>query len=297
MTRRQFLRLGLGLAGAYVAGRVTYCAGWEKHDLHLTRWTVPLRRLPAALSGLRVVHFSDVHILPTLPREYVRRALRIVADAGADLAVFTGDLLSAPLRYLSAYRQAFSQVHAPCGKYAVLGNHDYHGHRHERVIGFLRQTGWEVLRNESRRLPGSAEAWLVGIDDPVTDRDDFTQAMEGVPVEAFHLMLAHTPDVVVPAAQYGGDLLLAGHTHGGQVVLPFVGPPLIPSEYGARYAWGLFDYGAMRMEVTRGIGMVPPRVRFNCPPEVALLTLVRDEQFPYHNGPTKSCGPWMSRAR
>lgn len=295
MTRRHFLKLSLGLAGAYVAGRATYCAGWERFDLRLTRWTVPLRRLPAALHGLRVAHFSDVHVHPVIPQEYVLRALRAVAALRADLVVFTGDLLSAPARHLSAYRQALRDIHAPFGKYAVPGNHDYKGRRNEQLNRFLQQTDWQVLRNESRPLPGGSGAWLIGLDDPVTGRDDFDRAMDPVPLDAFRLMLVHTPDVVQAAAQCGTDLLLAGHTHGGQVVLPFLGPPLVPSEYGAEYAWGLYDHGTMRMEVTRGVGLTPPRVRFDCPPEIALLTLVRDPQFPYRNGRTRGCGPWMSR--
>ncbi len=297
MTRRHFLKLGLGLAGAYVAGRATYCAGWERFDLRLTRWTVPLRRLPAALHGLRIVHFSDVHINPLMPQDYALRALRAVAGIGADLVVFTGDLLSAPARHLSAYQRALWEIRAPLGKYAVPGNHDYKGRRSMQLNHFLQEAGWQVLRNESRPLSGKGEAWIIGLDDPVTGRDDFDRAMDTVPLDVFRLMLVHTPDVVQAAAQCGTDLLLAGHTHGGQVVLPFVGPPLVPSDYGPQYAWGLYDRRGMRMEVTRGVGMTPPRVRFNCPPEIALLTLLCDPQFPYRNGRTQGCGPWMSRLR
>lgn len=297
MTRRQFVKLSLGLAGAYVAGRVTYSVGWEKYDLRLTRWTVPLRRLPVGLSGLRVALFSDVHLNQAIPQEYVLHALDVIGRLGADLVVFAGDLLSDRLRYLPPYQGAFTGITAPFGKYAVLGNRDYQGRRSEPLIAFLEDTGWQVLRNENRRLPGSARAWMVGIDDPVSGRDDVERAVAGIPDEAFRLFVAHSPDVIGPVAQHGGDLLLAGHTHGGQIVLPFVGAPWVPSEYSSTYAWGMFDHGLMRMVVTRGVGVVPPRLRFNCPPEVVLLTLVRDPQFPYRDGKTHGCGPWMTRAR
>ena len=297
MTRRHFVKLGLGLAGAYVVGRGTYCAGWEKYDLRLTQWRIPLRRLPAALSGLRIAHFSDLHIHPDLPSDYLARALRTVSSTGADLVVFTGDLLGGRLRELPAYREAFTRIRAPYGQYAVLGNRDFQGRRIEPLIAFWRECGWELLRNESRSLPGHEDFRIVGIDDPVTGRDDFARGVEGLPPEAFRLVLAHTPDAIESAANYGSDLLLVGHTHGGQIVLPFLGAPLVPSDYGGLYAWGLFDYGATRMVVSRGVGCIPPRIRFDCPPEVGLLTLVRDEQFPYHDGPTRGCGPWMRRAR
>jgi predicted MPP superfamily phosphohydrolase len=295
MTRRHFTKLGLGLAGAYVAARATYCAEWEKYDLRLTRWRVPLRRLPAALSGMQIAHFSDIHVHPAIPAEYVLRALRVVGSSGADLALFTGDLLSGRLGLLPAYREALTAIRPRYGKYAVLGNRDYQGRRVEPLIAFWRECGWELLRNESRPLPGHEDARIVGIDDPVTGRADFDKAVAGLSEGAFRLMLAHTPDAVADAAGHGGDLLLAGHTHGGQIVLPFIGPPLVPCDTGNEYAWGMFDYDSMWMIVSRGVGVVAPRIRFDCPPEVGLLTLVRDEQLPYHHGATPGCGPWMRR--
>ena len=296
MTRRHFVKLGLGVAGACVAGRAVYFAKWETYDLRLTQWRVPLRGLPAELSGLRIAHFSDLHIEVPLPAEYARRALRVVGNAGADLVLFTGDLLSGRIRDLPAYREDFTRVAARYGKFAVLGNRDYQGHRIGPIIDFWCECGWQVLRNESRPLAGRADCHLVGIDDPVTGRDDFEQATKGLPAEGFRLILAHTPDAVEDAAGHRGDLMLAGHTHGGQIVLPLIGPPLVPSDYGNRYAWGMFDYGEMRMIVSRGVGVTTPRLRFDCPPEVGLLTLLRDENFPYRNGPTVGCGPWMRRA-
>lgn len=277
MTRRQFVKLTAGLAGAYLAGRVTYSLGWERYDLRLTSWTLPLRRLPPELHGLRVALFSDLHLYHDTPPEYVGRVLQVVGSQRADLVVFAGDLLSDRLRYLPPYQAAFAAVGARYGKYAVLGNRDHQGRRVEPLISFLQGAGWEVLRNESRRLSDWAPAWVVGVDDPVSGRDDLARALAGVPGEAFRLVVAHSPDVVQAVAERGGDLLLAGHTHAGQIVLPVVGAPWVPSEYGSAHAWGAFEHGPLRLVVTRGVGVVPPRVRFNCPPEVVLLTLVGEE--------------------
>lgn len=298
MTRRQFLKLTVGLAGAYVAGRATYCAAWEKYDLRLTQWAVPLPRLPADLHGLRLAHFSDLHVHPNLPPEYVDSVLRVIAGLGADLVVFTGDLLSAKATFLHPHRAAFAAVQAARGKYAVLGNHDYYFRRTEPVLDFLRETGWQVLRNENLLLPGTAgRVSLIGLDDPVTGRDDFSQALRDLPAETVRVMLAHTPDIIEAAAGNEVDLVLAGHTHGGQVVLPFLGPPAVPSEYGAKYAWGLFNCRGARLVVTRGVGTVLPNVRFNCPPEVVLLTLARGDWPLSAGGPARDLRPYVRRAR
>ncbi|HEY3397195.1 MAG TPA: metallophosphoesterase [Armatimonadota bacterium] len=278
MTRKQFLKLGLGLAGAYVVGGTGARVLWEKYDLRLTEWEVPLPRLPRDLEGLRVAHLSDLHLSPEVPFDYLVESLEKSSQLGADVVVLTGDILSTYYKLIEPYRAALAAVSAPRGKYAVLGNHDYFSRRTRAVVTMLQETGWTVLRNESVPLPGTGgRVWLLGLDDPVTGHDDMDKTMHGVPPEAVRVMLAHTPDVIGPAAEHHVDLLLAGHTHGGQVVLPFIGPLAVPSEYGAKYAWGLFDYAGTRLEVTRGVGLVPPRVRFNCPPEIALLTLRRGE--------------------
>jgi hypothetical protein len=254
--------------------------------------------LPADLHGLRLAHFSDLHIHPNLPAGYVDGALRVVADLAADLVVFTGDLLSAKGSFLQPHRAAFAAVQAPRGKYAVLGNHDYYYRRTEPVLEFFRETGWQVLRNEHLPVPGTeGRLSLIGLDDPVTGRDDFSQALRDLPAEALRLMLAHSPDIIETAAGHEVDLVLAGHTHGGQVVLPFLGPPAVPSEYGAKYAWGLFNCRGTRLVVTRGVGTVLPNVRFNCPPEVVLLTLARGDWPLSPGGPARDLRPYVRRAR
>lgn len=298
MTRRQFLKLAGGAAGAYVVGRATYFSVWEAYDLRVTEWHVPLPRLPAALNGLRLAHLSDIHLCQSLPYDYLASAVELSGQLGATAVLLTGDILSAPPGLLEQFAEVFSRPKAPRGKYAVLGNHDFYHHRTESVCDFLAETGWQVLRNQSLPLPGTEEqVWLVGVDDPVTSRDDLPAALEGVPEPVVRVVLTHTPDLIEPAAAAGVDLMLAGHTHGGQVVLPFLGPPVVPSMYGSKYAWGLFDHGGTRMVVSRGVGMIPPRVRFNCPPEIGLLTLYRGDRTLPSGGPPRDYRPQVRRLR
>ena len=298
MTRRQFTKILLGATAAYVTGRTIYFAGWERYDLHISQWRVPLPRLPADLEGLRLSLISDLHLSPGLSRNYVLSTLQVVSQLGAEAILLAGDVLSAVPSHLEQYRRAFTDVQAPAGKYAVLGNHDFLYHRSEPIVEFLNETGWQVLRNESLPLPATHErVWLVGVDDPVTSHDDLEKALADAPKQSVHVLLSHTPDLIEPAATAGVDLMLAGHTHGGQVVAPFLGPLVVPSQYGAKYAWGLFDYQGTRMVVTRGVGMVTPHIRFNCPPEIALLTLHRGDRELSAGGPERDFRPQIRRAR
>ena len=298
MTRRQFLKMGLGAAGALVLGRGAYSLWHERWDLHVTEWEVPLPRLPADLESLRLVLISDPHVSAHLPRDYAFSALQLSGQLGGQAILMTGDLLSAPPNLLKQYRKSFTEVAAPRGKYAVLGNHDFFYERSQPVIQFFRQTGWQVLGNQSAPLPGTdGRIWIVGVHDPVTGNDDLEQALARVPEKAVRVVLSHTPDLIESAAAADVDLMLAGHTHGGQVVLPFIGPPVVPSKYGAKYAWGLFDYRGTRMVVTRGLGMIQPLVRFNCPPEIAILNLYRGDRKLSQGGPERDFRPQIRRAR
>lgn len=278
MTRRRFLKLLSGVAGLYGVGRFTYSALWERYDLRVTTWDVPLPRLPRQFNGLRIAHIADVHLCPELPHDYIVSTMRLLGELGADIVAFSGDLLSAGRKYLHPYLDIFAQPQASYGKYAVLGNHDFVCDRSAPVTEFLQDAGWQVLRNRSVPLPGAGGAvWVVGVEDMSTGSPNLYKAVEGIPERAVRILLAHQPDFIDKAVEAGLDLMLCGHTHGGQVVLPLIGPPVVPSKYGATYAWGLFDRDGTRMQVTRGVGMSSPHIRFNCPPEIAILTLRRGD--------------------
>lgn len=277
MHRRRFLTLmGGGVAGLAAAG-VCYGQGQDTWDLRLTCWRVPVPRLPHSLDGVRVAHLSDFHVGDDVPASFVVQALEMAQAAKPDLIALTGDFVSYNWKNLEHVQPALSRLQAPLGVYACLGNHDDFCDRAKYITRGLEDCGIEVLTNASRRLPGHKDAWMVGIDDPCTERHDFDRALKGVPHKDFRLLLAHSPEIADAAAELSVDLVLAGHTHGGQVNLPLVGPPVVPTKYGPRYAWGLFDCHGTRLVVSRGVGVVEPVIRFRCPPEVGLLTLCRSD--------------------
>jgi predicted MPP superfamily phosphohydrolase len=171
---------------------------------------------------------------------------------------------------------ALARLRGAHGIIAVLGNHDYWTDP-DVVSHLLRDTvGARVLKNETEFIARSGEHLAIaGLDDPVTKNHDFSATLAGVPDRCPTVMLAHTPDITPQAAERGVDLVLAGHTHGGQVVLPWLGPPIVNSKYGRRFAAGLKQVGETQVYTNRGVGMAIVPIRVNCPPEVALITLRR----------------------
>jgi predicted MPP superfamily phosphohydrolase len=274
MNRRDFLRLGVGAAVGGL-GWVAYDLARERYALRVVRWRLAIPHLPPTLAGLRIAHLSDLHAGPCTPWWLVERAVALAQAEAPDLVFLTGDYVSLPWHQARRpLEKTLAGLRARLGVFAVLGNHDWVFKRHRPVVEALRGAGATVLANEARAVQvGSAELWIAGVDDPVTARDNLPQALDSVPREAPVLLLAHTPDIIVAAADAAVAAVFAGHTHGGQVNLPLLGPPVVPSKYGRRFAAGRFRVGNTVMYVTRGVGMVPPLIRFRCPPEVALLTL------------------------
>jgi hypothetical protein len=275
MDRRRFVSTAsVAMAGVAVTG-LACASGDTTWDLGLSRLEVPVPRLPAALDGLRIAHLTDLHCGRDVPAAFVNRALAMAADTHADMIALTGDFVSYDWRNLRRVRAALQALRAPRGVFACLGNHDTLYSRAPHVTRILQDCGIRVLSNEALPLDDAGALWVIGIADPTTQQHDFDAALRHVPQGACKVLLSHAPDIADAAADLALDLALVGHTHGGQVNLPLIGPPIVPTRYGPRFAAGLFSVRGTRLFVNRGVGIVPPVGRFRCPPEVALLTLRR----------------------
>lgn len=293
MARRALLRAGCGGAlAALSAGLLgpAYSLVVEPGWLEITRPTVWLPHLPAYLDGITIAQLSDLHVTPQRGADLARRAVAVVNGEHPDLIVLTGDYVTHSADYVTLCAEALAPLAAPLGVYAVLGNHDVWTDA-DRVAAGLAEVGIAVLRDRALALsvpPG--RLWLVGIDDlgytnrPWARCDAFealwrdalahgAEMLEALPSDEPRLLLVHNPDVyeVLPARRV--DLALSGHTHGGQVRLPVLGAPLLPSCYGNKYAAGLVQAPRWPVYVNRGLGTVSPPVRLNCRPEVTILTL------------------------
>lgn len=279
ISRRSFLKkavyalAGLGLAS--VAGYM-YSRYAEPGWLQTKFVTIKLKRLPAAFDGIRIVHFSDVH----LGFHYTVEQLSSLADRiqalSPDLICFTGDLFDMNIGSDAAPAiQALSRLQAPLGKGAVLGNHDYYGKEPDKIQAILSDGGFSVLMNRSIPLErGQDRIWLAGVDDMWDGRPDLPRTLQSVSDNECVILLSHCPDYADLALKRPVDLQLSGHSHGGQVRLPLLGAVVLPA-YGKKYADGHYALGGGKLQVytNRGIGVSVYPVRFNCRPELTVITL------------------------
>lgn len=299
-SRRRFLRFGCQtLLGGLLLGTASglYARFGEPGWLQIEQTTVLLPSLPTALDGMTIGQLSDLHVGSAADATLVKDAVRLLNAESPDLIVLTGDFVTGNAAYGATAAEALSDLHAPEGVYAVLGNHDIWTDA-DSIAAALTQSGISVLRDERRRLlVGDSPLWLLGIEDrghtgfsSLRDLGDFdafyrrwqdaARALTGllteVPASDSRLLLVHNPDFVEMLPSDRIDLALSGHTHGGQVRFPFLGAPFVPSCFGQRFVSGLVEGTYTQVYVSRGVGSIPPKVRFNCRPEVTILTLIRE---------------------
>ncbi len=274
--RRPGLRLVVWLLTLAAGLALAVYAFWiEPRSLVVTRLSLAL---PGLAREVRLVVMADLQ--PAGPFESLESIAAIVDRMNAeegDLVLLLGDYVST--RRLSTgfidphdTVPILGRLEAPLGVYAVLGNHDWWWDGPE-MRRLLTDQGITVLEDASERVEAGAQSlWIAGLSDPVTQAYDLGATLAQVGTDAPVLLLTHTPDVFpdVPAEV---GLTLAGHTHGGQVDLPFLGRPIVPSRFGERFAYGLIEEAGRRLYVTSGIGTAIIPVRFRVPPEIVVLTL------------------------
>jgi len=263
--------LGTGLLGA---GGYIYANQVEPGWVELTPISLTLPHLASEFDGYRIVQISDIHLDIWTPRDRLSQAVEMVNRQSPDLVVITGDFVT----YLAG--QFAADLVAVLGALAslqvtlaVLGNHD-HWTDASVVRQVIAQSGIVELSNAVYTLRrGEAMLHIAGVDDVWERQDRLDLVLAQLPVEGAAILLAHEPDFAdVSAATGRFDLQLSGHSHGGQVIIPFRGPPLLPL-HAQKYPVGRYQVGGMVQYTNRGLGMISPPVRFNCRPEIALFTL------------------------
>jgi predicted MPP superfamily phosphohydrolase len=229
--------------------------------------------LPAAFDGLRIAHLSDLHIGTLTPRPWGMRWARAANAQSPDLTVVTGDIVTSGNAYDEAIADVLGELRAPRGVFSSMGNHDYFGDE-ESLVARLRARGVRVLRNEGVVIEkDGARLWLAAIDDTWTRRDDLGRALAGRPDGAVTVLLAHDPNRFDQAADAGVELVLSGHTHGGQVAVPFVARALNLARIAYKYSLGVYERGRSTLYVHPGLGTTGPPVRLGAAPEVTILLL------------------------
>jgi predicted MPP superfamily phosphohydrolase len=232
--------------------------------------------LPREFHGFRIAHVSDLHFGTWHLAIRDDLVVRAIEGFKPDLIVVTGDLIQKSSSMDEALRFT-TRLASIAPMVVVLGNWDYwSGMNVTLFVEDLKKVGAVVLLNEWIAIErGGSKIYVVGLDDPHTMRDNLERALSRTPPDSFKILLAHSPEAF-KEARGQVDLVLVGHTHGGQVVVPLLGPLYVPlSPDSKRYVKGLFMEGGTAMYVTSGVGCSLLPMRFLCPPEVALITLVK----------------------
>jgi predicted MPP superfamily phosphohydrolase len=252
-----------------------YARLYEPDHLRVARVDVPIAGLPAEADGLRIGHISDPHCDSRHAMMRAARAAHLLMGEKPDIVFMTGDYVTTKpgecIPYMAKMLRPLAA--APRGSYAVLGNHDWWAGDPDGVEKQLTQTGFTVLRNRSVPLKGIKDVWIVGLDQRCNGHQNVNKALHGVPAGATKLLLIHEPDYADEAPE-GFALQFSGHSHGGQVRIPGL-PPIIVPRYSRRYPEGLQQASRHLVYTSRGVGVIGPRFRLFCPPEVAVLRLIR----------------------
>jgi predicted MPP superfamily phosphohydrolase len=277
MTRRDFLKITRNVAiGSAVAGGLTttgYATLFEPNRLKISRVSVTIKRLPPSLEGLKIILMSDFHLFPFTSADLIQQAIRQASTLQPDIALFAGDFVYSEAEAAYELSPILAQLNPKLGSFAVLGNHD-NVKGAEIVQNALTQSGIEVLDNRGITLSvGPSSFYLAGMDSMAAGSPDVRAAFADYRGNKPVLVLAHEPDTIDYYSQRAPiDLQLSGHSHGGQIRLPGIGPVILPP-WGRRYPRGLYRVNDSQLFTSQGIGTVDLPVRINCPPEIAEITL------------------------
>ncbi len=244
--------------------------------IEFTEKEVPLSHLPLTLEGLRIAHLSDLHLSGRVEPEFYREVIREVEALEPDLVLLTGDICDTA-RCLSWIAEILSPLQPRYGKFYILGNHDQRLNNIPELRATVAAAGFVNLGGKVHQLEiDGASVLLAGNElpwfGPAPSNEDLPARSSARGL--FKILLSHSPDQARWACRQGFELMLCGHTHGGQIRFPLVGPVVCPSWYGVRYSAGLFLERSMAVHVSRGVSGLFP-VRWNCMPEVAMLVLRR----------------------
>jgi len=274
ISRRKFLKLGGGMLATGLVGSYPFVI--ERYRIDVNRYRITIKDLPKAFVGFTILHLSDIHYGPFVPLWWLRRVFGVARSLAPDLIALTGDYVRGreSARDLEIIWPELERLKAPWGVRMVLGNHD-HWAGHNRAIELLEGGGCS-LRNRSEVLRrGEDELVIGGVGDYMEDDVLIDQALSDRADNTPRIMLAHNPDTADLPYNSRVDLFLCGHTHGGQVNIPFIGTPVLPVR-NKNYNYGIRHSGRSTLFINKGIGWAMIPIRFNCCPEIAVIELLEE---------------------
>lgn len=250
---------------------VTASARAEARSISITRTALDMRQWPSAFDGLTVAFLTDLHCSRLTPPAFLAQVVEETNRLKPDVILLGGDYVTRHPRYIRPMAEVLSKLKAPLGLYSVLGNHD-NIVSPDMIRSALRQAGAVDVNNGGRWLSlGGDRVRIAGVGDMWEDKPNLQAALSGTTEEDAVILLSHNPDYAVHLTDRRVRLMLSGHTHGGQILLPRIGAVMTNSSYGL--VSGLIDFDTFQLYVSRGLGTVVVPMRYRCPPEIAFLTL------------------------
>lgn len=280
-----------GLRGLVALGVAKGFYNTNASQVLLKRVGIRIKGLPAAFNGFTIGLLSDLHSSFIVSKDLLSSAAGLIMEQKPDIIALTGDFVTGSTKFLSGSTGEFKQenlgkcvealsgIKARFGVYGVLGNHDFWSGQEavESITAqFTKKLGVVWLRNRAVEIKkDTGRISLLGVDDYWEGSSSLPNACKGLEKEGVRVLLSHNPDIneEIELSNERIDLVLSGHTHGGQIVVPFIGQPVMPSKFGQKYRIGLVRDNDRQTYITSGVGHLLFPIRFNCPPEATLITL------------------------
>jgi uncharacterized protein len=272
--KTRFKRWKFFCLGIMVFLGLFYISVIEPNWIEVKQVSLNLPHLDRAFENYKIVQVTDVHADEWMNHDRLAQIVQRVNHQNPDLVALTGDYISRRAERYAPILEELNQLQAPDGAFAVLGNHDQWTNP-QLVRQILQRSGVAVLRNQVQPIQrGDASLNIAGVGDVLTHDDDLNQVLRQMPETGMGVMLAHEPDFAdATAATERFDLQLSGHSHGGQIKIPFVKKRALPP-LSKKYPIGLYQIGDLQEYTSRGVGVAHGlRFRFNCRPEITVFTL------------------------
>lgn len=267
-----FSLLGLGAGGYYYSREI------EPKLLDVNHHKIINPSIPSSFNRFKIVQFSDTHLGFQYNAQQLKKLVKKINALKPDIIFFTGDLMDTPNQYNEAniIIPLLKELEAPFGKFAIYGNHDHGGYGTDIYKSIIEESGFNLLLNSHQQIEliDGSSFYVIGIDDAMLGKPDIRTAIEGVPDDSYKILLSHAPDLADEAKNFNIQLQLSGHSHGGQVKIPFAGALVIPP-YAEKYKEGFYKIGStpLTLYVNRGLGTTRLPFRFLCKPELTVYSL------------------------
>ncbi|RBP95037.1 hypothetical protein DFO70_10367 [Cytobacillus firmus] len=281
VSRRSFLKRALGFFAAVFgisAGGYYYARDIEPRLLEITKYKISDNAIPKAFHNKKIIQFSDTHLGFHYDLKQLEKLIEKINSLKPDIVFFTGDLMDEPNKYKEANQIAplLKRIQAPLGRFAIYGNHDHGGYGSDIFKSIMEESEFILLLNENRKIEFSGSSiQIIGIDDAMLGRPDIKLASRSLDDSSYNILLSHAPDLADEASAFNINLQLSGHSHGGQIKLPFMGA-LVKPPHAERYYEGFYEIGGqspLTLYVNRGLGTTRLPFRFLSKPELTVFTL------------------------